>query len=94
MGNHEMNARIENLRVNNNIIDNLPFLDRDSIEWIIAAAIDELRERDDEERAKQEYIDEHDYYLLARQDEADQVDDFLLQGSMLYGRTNALEGIK
>jgi hypothetical protein len=83
-----MNTRIENLRTNN-IIDNLPFLDRDSIEWIIASAIDELRSRDDEERAKQDYDD-----LLARQDEADQVDDFLRQGSMLHDRTNALEGIK
>lgn len=71
------------------IIALLRNLNSDSIDRVISELEVELRSRDDEEQDKQDYDD-----LLARQYEADQVDDFLRRGSMLHGRTNALEGIK
>ena len=68
-----MNPTIEKLRVRQ-ILDTLASLTSDSIDRIIAAAQVELRARDDEEQAKQDYDD-----LLARQYEADRVDDFLFR---------------
>lgn len=68
-----MNPTIEKLRVRQ-ILDTLASLTSDSIDRIIAAAQVELRARDDEEQAQQDYDD-----LLARQYEADRVDDFLFR---------------
>lgn len=68
-----MNPTIEKLRVRQ-ILDTLASLTSDSIDRIIATAQFELRARDYEEQAKQDYDD-----LLARQYEADRVDDFLFR---------------
>ena len=68
-----MNPTIEKLRVRQ-ILDTLASLTSDSIDRIIAAAQVELYGRADEEQAQQDYDD-----LLARQYEADRVDDFLFR---------------
>lgn len=73
----EMNPSIENLRVNT-IIDLLRNMDSDSLDRIIIALEVELRARDAEEQAKEDYLD-----LLSQQYRPD----------MLHGRTNALEGL-
>lgn len=72
-----MNPSIMDLRVNN-IIDLLRNMDSDSIDRVISELEVELRSRDAEEQAKEDYLD-----LLSQQYRPD----------MLHGRTNALEGL-
>ena len=74
-----MNATIEKLRVRQ-ILDLLPSLMSDSLDRIIAAAQVELRDRDSAELFKEAFDD-----MLARQYARD---------DMLFGKTNALEGIE
>lgn len=62
----EMNPRIDR------IVKQLASLTNDDLDKIIFAAENELRERELEEQWKQDFDD-----LLARQYEADQVDQFL-----------------